>query len=70
MKKANELKKLTYEELEKEEENALKELSQDSLALDKANELYQYGKLLLKERDSRLTALEKTVQDKVDGEDE
>ncbi len=70
MKKASELKKLSYEELEKEEEETLKKLGEDSLALDKANELYQYGKAVLKERDNRLSSLEKSVEDKVDGERE
>lgn len=70
MKKASELKKLSYEELEKEEEETLKQLGEDSLALDKANELYQYGKSVLKERDNRLSSLEKSVEDKVDGERE
>lgn len=70
MKKASELKKLSYEELEKEEEETLKQLGEDSLALDKANELYQYGKVVLKERDNRLSSLEKSVEDKVDGERE
>lgn len=70
MKKASELKKLSYEELEKEEEETLKKLGEDSLALDKGNELYQYGKAVLKERDNRLSSLEKSVEDKVDGERE
>ena len=70
MKKASELKKLSYEELEKEEEETLKQLGEDSLALDKANELYQYGKAVLKESDNRLSSLEKSVEDKVDGERE
>ena len=70
MKKASELKKLSYEELEKEEEETLKQLGEDSLALDKANEFYQYGKAVLKERDNRLSSLEKSVEDKVDGERE
>ena len=70
MKKASELKKLSYEELEKEEEETLKQLGEDSLALDKANALYQYGKAVLKERDNRLSSLEKSVEDKVDGERE
>ena len=70
MKKASELKKLSYEELEKEEEETLKQLGEDSLALDKANELYQYGKAVRKERDNRLSSLEKSVEDKVDGERE
>ena len=70
MKKASELKKLSYEELEKEEEETLKQLGEDSLALDEANELYQYGKAVLKERDNRLSSLEKSVEDKVDGERE
>ena len=70
MKKASELKKLSYEELEKEEEETLKQLGEDSLALDKANELYQYGEAVLKERDNRLSSLEKSVEDKVDGERE
>ena len=61
MKKISELKKLSYEELEKEEEETLHLLSEDSLPLDKANELYLYGKAVLKERDNRLTSLEKSV---------
>ncbi len=68
MKKASELKKLSYEELEKEEEDTLKELGKDSLPLDEAHSLYDYGKAVLKERQDRLEQLEKSVSDSVEEE--
>ncbi len=59
------LSKLSYEELEKEAEEVLKQLSDSSLPLDKAHEIYQYGKKISAEMDVRLEKLSKEVTDTI-----
>ncbi len=65
MNQENELKTLTYEQLEKLSEQILAQLSDTSLPLDKASALYERGKAVSKEMEARLAALEKTVTDEI-----
>lgn len=59
------LSKLSYQELETEEENTLKKLSEADLPLDDASKYYEYGKKVLLEMTIRLDKLSKSVTDKV-----
>lgn len=63
----HELNEMSYEELEKREEEILNLLNDASLPLDKAKALYEEGQRLLKRMDERLRELEKTVTDEIQG---
>lgn len=63
--KEKDLIKLTYAELEEEADNVLKLLSDDTLPLDDAAKLYEYGKKIAAAMEENLTALSKKVTDTV-----
>lgn len=60
------LEDFSYDELEKEASLTLEKLNDDTLPLDEASKLYQYGKKLYDEMKGRLEKLEKEVSDTVD----
>ncbi len=63
--KNDELKKMTYQDLEKEADHVLEELSKEDLPLDDASRIYDYGKKVYQEMETRLAELEKNVSDTV-----
>lgn len=63
--KNDELKKMTYQDLEKEADHVLEELSKEDLPLDDASRIYEYGKKVYQEMETRLAELEKNVSDTV-----
>ncbi len=63
--KNDELKKMSYQELEKEADHVLAELSKEDLPLDDASKIFEYGKKVYAEMETRLSELEKSVTDTV-----
>ncbi len=63
--KNDELKKMSYQDLEKEADHVLEELSKEDLPLDDASRIYDYGKKVYQEMENRLAELEKNVSDTV-----
>lgn len=68
MTKKKDLTKMSYQELETEADNILKQLSDSQIGLDESAKLYQYGKEVSKEMEKRLTALEESVKDTIDSD--
>ncbi len=66
--KNDELKKMTYQELEKEADGILEALSQEDVSLDNASKIYEYGKKVYAEMEARLAELEKNVSDTISRE--
>lgn len=66
--KNDELKKMSYQELEKEADGVLEALSQEDVSLDNASKIYEYGKKVYAEMEARLAELEKNVSDTISRE--
>ncbi len=66
--KNDELKKMSYQELEKEADGVLEALSQEDVSLDNASKIYEYGKKVYTEMEARLAELEKNVSDTISRE--
>ncbi len=66
--KNDELKKMNYQELEKEADGVLEALSQEDVSLDNASKIYEYGKKVYAEMEARLAELEKNVSDTISRE--
>lgn len=66
--KNDELKKMSYQELEKEADGVLEALSQEDVSLDNASKIYEYGKKVYAEMEARLAELEKNVTDTISRE--
>lgn len=66
--KNDELKKMSYQELEKEADAVLEALSQEDVSLDNASKIYEYGKKVYAEMEARLAELEKNVTDTISRE--
>ena len=60
------LTKLSYQQLEEESDNILKQLSDPEIGLDESAKLYQYGRQVAEEMDKRLSELEASVKDTIE----
>lgn len=60
------IKTMSYSELENESQEVLKRLNDSDLPLDEATKLFEYGLIISKEMELRLTELEKKVTDVID----
>ena len=59
------LTKLSYDELEEESANVIEALNNESLGLDEASKIYEYGVSIYKEMEKRLSELEQNVTNTV-----
>lgn len=64
-KKKTDLSSLSYQDLEKEADSVLKKLQDPELGLDESKALYDYGKSLYKEMESRLDKLIAETKDDI-----